>query len=48
MLADEKAEKLHPPSEPPAPGTATKSLKTLGTPAIQASSSLAKRQASAG
>jgi len=38
---------LCPPSEPPVPDAATKRLKTLGTLAIQASSLLAKRQASA-
>jgi len=48
MFADEKAEKLRPPSELPVPNAATKRLKTLRTLAIQASSSLAKRQASAG
>ena len=48
MFADEKAEKLRPPSEPPVPDAATKRLKTLGTLTIQANSSLAKRQASAG
>jgi len=48
MFADEKAEKLRPPSEPPVPDAATKRLKTLGTLTIQASSSLVKRQASAG
>ena len=47
-FTDEKAEKLRPPSEPPVPDAATKRLKTLGALAIQASSSLAKRQASAG
>jgi len=48
MFADEKAEKLRPPSEPPVSDAATKRLKTLGTLTIQASSSLAKRHASAG
>jgi len=48
MFADEKAEKLRPPSEPPVPNAATKRLKTLGALTIQANSSLAKRQASAG
>jgi len=48
MLLDEKAEKPRPPSEPPVPDAATKRLKTLGTLTIQASSLLAKRQASAG
>jgi len=48
MFADEKAEKLRPPSEPPVPDAATKRLKTPGTLTIQASSSLVKRQASAG
>ena len=48
MFADEKAEKLRPPAEPPVPDAATKCLKTLGMLTIQASSSLAKRQASAG
>ena len=47
MLADEKAEKLRPPSEPPVLDAATKRLETLGTLTIQASSLLAKRQASA-
>jgi len=47
MFADEKAEKLRPPSDPPVPDAATKRLKTLGKLTIQASSSLAKRQASA-
>jgi len=47
-FADEKVEKLRPPSEPPVPDAATKRLKTLGMLTIQASSSLAKRQASAG
>jgi len=47
MFSDEKAEKPRRPSEPPVPGTVTKRLKTLGTLTIQASSSLAKRQASA-
>jgi len=45
MFADEKAEKLRPPSEPPVPDAATKRLETLGTLTIQASSLLAKRQA---
>jgi len=48
MFADEKAEKLRPPSEPPVPDAATKRLKTLETLTIQASFLLAKRQASAG
>ena len=48
MFANEKAEKLRPLSEPPVPDAATKRLKTLGTLTIQASSLLAKRQASAG
>ena len=48
MFADEKAGKLRPPSEPPVPNAATKCLRTLGTLTIQASSLLAKRQASAG
>ena len=48
MFADEKAEKLRPPSEPPVPDAATKRLKALGTLTIQASFSLSKRQASAG
>jgi len=51
ILAAEKAEKkekLRPPSEPPDPNAATKRLKTPGTLKIQASSLLAKRQASAG
>jgi len=48
MLADEEAEKLRPPSEPPVPDAATKRLKTLKKLTIQASSLLAKRQASAG
>jgi len=48
MFANKKAEKLRPPSEPPVPDAATKHLKTLGTLTIQASSLLAKRQASAG
>ena len=47
MFADEKAEKPRPPSEPPVPDAATKRRKTLRTLTIQASSSLAKRQASA-
>jgi len=48
MFADEKAEKPRPTLEPPVPDAATKRLKTLGTLTIQASSLLAKRQASAG
>ena len=43
MLADEEAEKLRAPSEPPVPDAATKRLKTLGALTIQASSLLAKR-----
>jgi len=46
-FSDENAKMLCPPSEPPVPDAATKRLKTLGTLAIQASSLLAKRQASA-
>jgi len=41
MFADEKTEKLRPPSEPPVPDAATKRLKTLEALTIQASSSLA-------
>jgi len=48
LCADEKAEELRPPSEPPVPDAAMKRLKTPGALAIQASSLLAKRQASAG
>jgi len=40
--------KLRPPSDSPVPSAATKRLKTLRTLTIQVSSSLAKRQASAG
>ena len=45
MLADEKAEKPRPPSEPPVPYAATKHLKTLGTLTIQASSGVCSRSA---
>ena len=48
MFADEEAEKPRPPSEPPVPDAATKRLKTLRALTTQASSLLAKRQASAG
>ena len=48
FFADEKAQELRPPSEPPVPDAATKRLKTPRALAIQASSLLAKRQASAG
>jgi len=37
LFADEKAEKLRLPSEPPVPDAATKRLETLGTLTIQAS-----------
>jgi len=46
--ADEKAEKLRPPSEPPVPDAATKRIKTFGALTIQVCFLLAKRQASAG
>jgi len=48
MFADEKAEKLRQPSQPSVPNAATKRLKTSETLTIQASSSIAKRKASAG